>query len=59
VNCAVIGLRPEVHHVAGPSLPAGVMAEVERWVARNLKAIVDYWDGAIDTGELIAALKPT
>ena len=57
VGGAVIGLRPRVHHVAGPALPAAVMTELERWVALNLAALVAYWDGDIDTGELLAALK--
>jgi hypothetical protein len=57
IDCAVLGLRPRVHHVAGPALPADVMAEVERWVALNLEALVDYWEGNTDTGELLAALK--
>jgi hypothetical protein len=57
VNCATVGLRPAVHHVAGPALPASVMAEVERWIALNLRRLVDYWDGSIDTGELFAQLK--
>jgi hypothetical protein len=58
VGGAVIGLRPRVHHIAGPALPAAVMAELERWVSANLAALVAYWDGDTDTGELLAALKP-
>jgi hypothetical protein len=57
VNCAVIALRPAVHHVAGPALAAGIMAEVERWVSLNIQPLIDYWDGNIDTGELFSALK--
>ena len=57
VNCAVIGLRPAVHHIAGPALPADVVAEVEKWVSLNIQPLNDYWDGSIDTGELFAALK--
>lgn len=56
IDCAEIGLV--VHHVAGALLPAAVMGEFERWVALNLQPLVDYWDGTIDTGELLAALKP-
>jgi hypothetical protein len=50
VGSAVIGLRPLAHHIAGPQLPTPVMAELERWVALNLAALVAYWDGDIDTG---------
>jgi hypothetical protein len=58
VGGAVIGLRSRVHHIAGPVLPAAVMAELERWVSANLMALAAYWDGDIDTGELLAVLKP-
>lgn len=53
----MIALRPSVHHVAGPQLPADAMEKIERWVKLNLAAIVAYWDGAIDTVELAAKLK--
>jgi hypothetical protein len=33
------------------------MDELGRWVGLNLAGLVDYWDGNIDTGELLAALK--
>lgn len=54
---AGIGLRPRVHRIAGPMLPADVMAELEKWVATNLTALIAYWEGDSDTGELLAALK--
>jgi hypothetical protein len=57
IDCAVIALRPQVHHVAGVAMPSIVMAELERWVSLNIQPLVDYWDGTIDTGELFAALK--
>jgi hypothetical protein len=56
-NCAVIGLRPKLRHVAGPSLPGDVMDELQRWVGINLDALVAYWDGNISTLELAAKLK--
>jgi hypothetical protein len=58
VGGAVVGLRPTVHHIAGPALSAAVMAELERWISANLAALVAYWEGDLDTGELLAALKP-
>lgn len=57
VGAAIIGLRPRVHRIAGPMLPAEVMAELEKWVATNLTALIAYWEGDSDTGELLAALK--
>lgn len=58
IGGAVVGLRPTVHQIAGPALPGAVMAELERWVSANLAALVAWWDGDIDTGELLAALIP-
>jgi hypothetical protein len=57
VGAADIGLRPRVHHIAGPTLPADVMAELERGVVANFAALVAYWEGDSDIGELLAALK--
>ncbi|HZU88324.1 MAG TPA: hypothetical protein VE993_03625 [Stellaceae bacterium] len=57
VGGAAIGLCPRLHHIAGPTLPADVTAELEKRVAANLAAPVAYWEGDIDTGELLAALK--
>ncbi|HJU16055.1 MAG TPA: hypothetical protein VJ770_06265 [Stellaceae bacterium] len=57
VGGAIIGLRPRVHPIAGPMLPADILAELEKWVAANLAALIAYWEGDIDTGELLAALK--
>lgn len=57
VGAAVIGLRPKMRRIAGPTLSADVMTELEKWVAANLTALIAYWEGDIDAGELLAALK--
>ena len=54
-----IGLRPEPHYVeAGQRLPKEVWADVTRWIALNSDALLDYWNGAIDTLELMQRLRP-
>jgi hypothetical protein len=53
-----VALRPNVHEVTQPpQLSNDVMAAVEDWAQSNLDALVDYWDGTIDTVELVGRLK--
>jgi hypothetical protein len=55
-NAAVVGVRPTPHAVAGQLSPDDRQAVFE-WVSLNSKAIVEYWDGRIDTIELGQLLK--
>lgn len=50
-NTAVVALRPEPHLIHG-ELPPDQLAAVSRWATLNAAALVDYWDGEIDTIEL-------
>jgi hypothetical protein len=55
-NTAVVGVRP-------PSMLAGVLQPADqqavfRWIAVNEKALIDYWNGVIDTVDLVQGLKP-
>ena len=50
-------MRPAPHLVAG-QLSAADLRAVSEWIRLNEEAIVDYWDGTIDTGELIQQLLP-
>ena len=56
-NTAVVGLRPSPHVIAGHLSPDDQRAMLE-WVSLNTAAIVEYWDGRIDTIELGQLLKP-
>jgi hypothetical protein len=52
---AVVGIRP-------PSVFAGVLSSVDRqavfgWINLNEAALIDYWNQAIDTAELIQRLR--
>jgi hypothetical protein len=56
-NTAVVGVRPAPHVIAGRLSPEDERA-VADWVRLNADAIVAYWDGDIDTLELVQTLKP-
>jgi hypothetical protein len=55
-NTAVVGVRPTPHLIAG-RLSSQNQRLVFEWVGLNAAAIIAYWDGDIDTAELIQALK--
>src|SRR5437764_8735331 len=55
-NTAVVGVRPAPHLVAG-RLSAPDQTVVFNWITLNAAVIVAYWDGTIDTAELIQSLK--
>jgi hypothetical protein len=56
-NVAVVGVRPAPHLIAG-RLSSEDQRLVVEWIVVNTTAIVGYWDGDIDTAELIQMLKP-
>ena len=56
-STAVVGVRPSPHLIAG-RLPSEDQRLVFEWVRLNTAAIIGYWDGDIDTAELIQTLKP-
>jgi hypothetical protein len=55
-NTAVVGVRPSPHLVEG-HLSVDDQRAVFEWVSLNTAAIVEYWDGRIDTIELGQLLK--
>jgi hypothetical protein len=56
-NTAVVGVRSTPHVVAG-RLPPDDEKAVFRWKSLNTAALVAYWDGEIDTAQLVGVLKP-
>jgi hypothetical protein len=56
-NTAVVGVRPAPHMIAGRLSP-----EDERlifgWIILNTAALIEYWDGQIDTIDLGERLRP-
>ena len=55
-DTAVFGVRPT------PGLISGYLSTADQralsdWITLNEAAIVEYWDGVIDTGELLQRLK--
>jgi hypothetical protein len=56
-NTAVVGVRPLPHVIVGRLSPEDERA-MAAWISLNAAAIIAYWDGDIDTLELMHALKP-
>lgn len=55
-NAAIVGVRPRPALLHG-QLPPEHLTPVLDWVALNTAALVDYWNGEIDTVELAGRLK--
>ena len=55
-NTAIVGIRPTPHVITG-RLPAEDERAVFEWVSLNADALVEYWEGRIDTIQLGQALK--
>lgn len=55
-DTATVTVRPTQRLVAG-SLTAADLRLVSEWIRLNEAVIVDYWDGAIGTGELMRRLR--
>lgn len=56
-NTAVVAVRPSPRIVAGQLSPADAQA-VFRWVSLNADALVEFWEGRIDTARLVHRLRP-
>ena len=55
-DLAVVGLRPNVHVVAG-QLSAADLDGIRRWVDLNWDAILAHWEERIDGAELVQLLR--
>ena len=55
-NTAVVGVRPSPHLITG-HLSADDQQAVFEWISLNAAAILEHWDGRIDTIELGRLLK--
>jgi len=55
-NTAVVGVRPTPHVITG-QLSSGDEPAIFEWLALNADALVEYWEGRIDTIQLGQALK--
>jgi hypothetical protein len=50
-NTAVVGIRPNPSIIEG-NLSSADFAAVSNWITLNRVALIDYWDGKIDTIEM-------
>jgi hypothetical protein len=55
-NTAVVGVRPTPRLIEG-RLDQQDQRAVFAWVAQNVDALVAYWEGGIDTAQLVQVLK--
>ena len=56
-NTAVVGVRPELRNLIAGHLSPDDQRAVFEWVSLNTAALVEYWEGRIDTIELGQQLK--
>ena len=56
-NTAVVAVRPSPRVVSG-HLTSEDQRAVADWILLNAAAIISYWDGDIDTGQLVESLRP-
>lgn len=55
-NVAVVAIRPRPATLAG-ALASNDFDRIARWIELNEAALIDFWDEAIDTAELVARLQ--
>ncbi|MBV8358182.1 MAG: hypothetical protein JO189_09645 [Deltaproteobacteria bacterium] len=55
-NTAVVAVRPMPHVITGRLSPDDEKA-VSQWISLNTAALVAYWEGEIDTAQLVKVLK--
>ena len=55
-HTAVVGVRPAPHLIAGQLSPDDLQAVFD-WLSLNANALVEYWEGRIDTIQLSQALQ--
>jgi hypothetical protein len=53
---ATVGVRPQPSLIAGYLQPLDLRA-VERWIVLNEAVIVDYWNSAISTAEMLQRIQ--
>ena len=55
-DMAVVGIRPTPTLIEGP-LDAGSLKLVQEWITLNADTPMGYWDGELDTVEMLQGLK--
>lgn len=54
---ASVAIRPSVHLTDG-ILPPRELELLTRWIEANREPLIQYWEGDIDTVDVLAALRP-
>lgn len=55
-DMAVVGIRPTPALIEGP-LDAASLKLVQKWIALNEATLIGYWDGDLDTVEMLQRLQ--
>lgn len=55
-DMAVVGVRPAPSLIEGP-LDGASLKLVQKWIALNEATLIGYWEGRMDTVEMIQSLK--
>lgn len=55
-DLAVVGIRPAPTLIEGPLDPANLKL-VQQWIALNERVLMGYWNGEIDTAEMIQGIE--
>lgn len=55
-DMAVVGIRPNPTLIEG-TLDAASLKLVQQWIALNESVLIDFWNGELDTIEMIQGLK--
>lgn len=55
-DMAVVGIRPTAALLEGP-LDGGDLKQVQRWIELNRDVLIGFWDGCLDTVEMLQGLK--
>jgi hypothetical protein len=55
-RAVTVAIRPAPHETHGQLLTSADFAAVKKWIELNEKALIDFWDGKIDTAEVLGRL---
>ena len=55
-QAVTVAIRPFPHEAHGQLLSSPDFAKVKNWIELNQAALLEFWDGKIDTSEVLARL---
>jgi hypothetical protein len=52
-----VAIRPDVHVIEPGELRGSQLAQLKAWIEKNRAVIMEYWEGTVDTVDMVARLK--